>query len=123
VFESAAILLYLAQHYDKEFRFTFDPATHPDEYNEVLQWIFFAVSETPLFILLSSPDFCSTEVLAPCKGRVRPVALLFDAMLTHVLFSEPLLPICTGENVSSLIFADANVRVDIPAHKSIRHQT
>ncbi|KAI0035338.1 glutathione S-transferase-like protein [Vararia minispora EC-137] len=42
VFESAAILLYLAQHYDKEKRFTFDPVTEPDDYSEMLQWIFFA---------------------------------------------------------------------------------
>ncbi|KAI0035323.1 glutathione S-transferase-like protein [Vararia minispora EC-137] len=41
VFESGAILLYLAQHYDKERRFTFDPATEPDDYSEMLQWIFF----------------------------------------------------------------------------------
>jgi len=42
VFESAAILLYLEQHYDKEFKFSFDPSTHPDEVSEVFQWIFFA---------------------------------------------------------------------------------
>lgn len=44
VFETAAILLYLAQHYDKEKRFWFDAATDPDDYSEMLQWIFFAVS-------------------------------------------------------------------------------
>lgn len=41
VFETAAILLYLEQHYDKERHFSFDPATQPDEYSEMLQWIFF----------------------------------------------------------------------------------
>jgi glutathione S-transferase len=42
VFESAAILLYLAQHYDGARKFAFDPVAQPDEYSEVLQWIFFA---------------------------------------------------------------------------------
>jgi len=41
VFESAAILLYLAQHYDKEHKFSFDPTTGPNDYSESLQWIFF----------------------------------------------------------------------------------
>ena len=40
VFETAAILLYLEQHYDPERKFTFDPQS--DEYSEMLQWIFFA---------------------------------------------------------------------------------
>nr|GAT54074.1 predicted protein [Mycena chlorophos] len=42
VFETAAILLYLAQHYDKEHKFWFDPETSPNDYSEMLQWIFFA---------------------------------------------------------------------------------
>ncbi|KZT50554.1 glutathione S-transferase [Calocera cornea HHB12733] len=42
VFESAAILLYLAQHYDTEHKFSFDPIADPDNYSEALQWIFFA---------------------------------------------------------------------------------
>ncbi|CAL1701689.1 unnamed protein product [Somion occarium] len=41
VFESAAILLYLQQHYDKENKFGFDPKADPDEYSILLQWIFF----------------------------------------------------------------------------------
>jgi len=41
VFESAAILLYLAQHYDTEHKFSFDPVTEPNDYSESLQWIFF----------------------------------------------------------------------------------
>jgi len=40
VFESAAILLYLAQHYDKDHVFWFDPSD--PHYSEMLQWIFFA---------------------------------------------------------------------------------
>lgn len=43
VFESAAILLYLEQHFDKEKKFAFDPATEPEAWSEILQWIFFAV--------------------------------------------------------------------------------
>ncbi|EIM81288.1 glutathione S-transferase-like protein [Stereum hirsutum FP-91666 SS1] len=42
VFETAAILLYLAQHYDKEGKFWFDIAKEADDYSEMLQWIFFA---------------------------------------------------------------------------------
>ena len=41
VFETAAILLYLEQHYDTQLKFSFDPQTRPDEYSEMLQWIFF----------------------------------------------------------------------------------
>ncbi|KZV73689.1 glutathione S-transferase-like protein [Peniophora sp. CONT] len=42
VFETAAILLYLAQHYDKEKKFTFDAEKEANDYSEMLQWIFFA---------------------------------------------------------------------------------
>ncbi|KZP33507.1 hypothetical protein FIBSPDRAFT_924495 [Athelia psychrophila] len=42
VFESAVILLCLEQHYDREREFTFDAHSQPDEYSEMLQWIFFA---------------------------------------------------------------------------------
>jgi len=42
VFESAAILLYLAQHYDTEHKFSFDPVADADNFSEALQWIFFA---------------------------------------------------------------------------------
>jgi len=42
VFETAAILLYLVQYYDKENRFTFDQDKEADDYSEMLQWIFFA---------------------------------------------------------------------------------
>jgi len=42
VFESAAILLYLAQHYDTENKLSFDAVKQPNDYSETLQWIFFA---------------------------------------------------------------------------------
>ncbi|KAG9126468.1 glutathione S- transferase, nitrogen catabolite repression regulator [Ceratobasidium sp. 392] len=41
VFESASILLYLAQYYDKENKFSYDPVKDADLYSEQLQWIFF----------------------------------------------------------------------------------
>ncbi|KAF9055168.1 glutathione S-transferase [Hymenopellis radicata] len=40
VFETAAILLYLQQHYDKDNNFGFAPKSNED--SEVLQWMFFA---------------------------------------------------------------------------------
>jgi len=42
VFETAAILLYLAQHYDTEKKFYFPFETSPNDWSETLQWIFFA---------------------------------------------------------------------------------
>jgi len=42
VFETAAILIYLAHHYDKESKFVFRPHMHPDDWSVMLQWIFFA---------------------------------------------------------------------------------
>ncbi|KAJ7129756.1 glutathione S-transferase [Mycena epipterygia] len=42
VFETAAILVYLAQQYDTKNVFTFDPVKEPNDYSEMLQWIFFA---------------------------------------------------------------------------------
>ncbi|KAG8853640.1 glutathione S- transferase, nitrogen catabolite repression regulator [Tulasnella sp. 330] len=41
VFETAAITLYLTQHYDPEFKFSFDPVKDANDYSEALQWIFF----------------------------------------------------------------------------------
>ena len=42
VFGCAAILLYLVQHYDKDHKFF---PKDPDQQSEILQWIFFAVSQ------------------------------------------------------------------------------
>jgi glutathione S-transferase len=42
VFETSAILLYLAATFDKGGEFGYDAKEHPREYSEVLQWMFFA---------------------------------------------------------------------------------
>ncbi|KAG6855127.1 hypothetical protein C0991_006056 [Blastosporella zonata] len=42
VFETAAIMLYLAHNYDKNFKLWYDPIQNPNEYSEILQWTFFA---------------------------------------------------------------------------------
>ncbi|KAG1848731.1 glutathione S-transferase C-terminal-like protein [Suillus subalutaceus] len=40
VFETAASLLYLEQHYDPERKLGFDPVSQPNDYSEMLQWMF-----------------------------------------------------------------------------------
>ncbi|KAG6817430.1 hypothetical protein H0H87_008598 [Tephrocybe sp. NHM501043] len=42
VFETAAIMLYLAHNYDKDFKLWYDPIENPNEHSEILQWTFFA---------------------------------------------------------------------------------
>jgi len=41
VFESSAILLYLAQTFDKDNVFSRNPVSEPELYSEELQWLFF----------------------------------------------------------------------------------
>ena len=48
VFETAAILLYLEQHYDTQLKFSFDRDRSPNDYSEMLQWIFFTVSASAI---------------------------------------------------------------------------
>jgi glutathione S-transferase len=45
VFETSAIILYLAQVYDTQKLFSYDPVNEAKEYSKMLQWIFFAVSD------------------------------------------------------------------------------
>lgn len=42
VFETAAILFYLEQHYDPERKLGFDPVLQPNDYSEMLQWMLWA---------------------------------------------------------------------------------
>ena len=58
VFETAAILLYLAQHYDTLRKFAFDPQARADAHSEMLQWMFFVVR---LRLSASSPSLFSSS--------------------------------------------------------------
>lgn len=62
VFETSAILLYLAQHYDKEFKYWFNPQTQPNEYSDMLQWTFWAVRDILHPSNIALILFSSTEV-------------------------------------------------------------
>ncbi|KIJ53474.1 hypothetical protein M422DRAFT_25348 [Sphaerobolus stellatus SS14] len=42
VFETSAILLYLAQHYDPEHKLSYDPFNEANLFSETLQWLCFA---------------------------------------------------------------------------------
>ncbi|KAF9073361.1 glutathione S-transferase-like protein [Rhodocollybia butyracea] len=42
VFETAAILIYLQRYYDPENKFGWDAEESPEEYSEMMQWIFFS---------------------------------------------------------------------------------
>jgi glutathione S-transferase len=44
VFETAAILLYLQEHYDKDNKFGWDSKENPEEFSQTLQWLFFVNS-------------------------------------------------------------------------------
>lgn len=43
VFETSAIILYIAAQFDKEHKFSKDPVKDPQGYSQELQWLFFAV--------------------------------------------------------------------------------
>ena len=87
VFESAAILLYLAQHKDTEHRFWFKPDEQPEDYSEMLQWIFFAVSgflPRHIWVRLCAGECGDTNVgfmygqhggIGPMQGQGRQRAL------------------------------------------------
>ena len=52
VFETSAILIYLAQVFDKERKFSQDPAKNLGAWAEEQSWIFFAVSDLLRSLLL-----------------------------------------------------------------------
>ena len=71
VFETAAILLYMEQHYDKELKFSFDPVKQPNDYSEMLQWMFFTVSVKLIhWREIANGNEISTVVWHLCKVNV-----------------------------------------------------
>lgn len=80
VFETAAILLYLQQHYDKENRFGFDRIADPDNFSVALQWIFFAVSRR----VEDAGNLRELTVLCITARRCRP----------HAGTGQPFQPLC-----------------------------
>ena len=44
VFETSAIILYIAAQFDKEHKFSKDPVKDPQGYSQELQWLFFQSS-------------------------------------------------------------------------------
>ena len=69
VFETAAILLYLSQHYDPEHKLWFDAANQPADYSEMLQWIFFAVRYPPSRARLGTDRILQHGGVGPMQGQ------------------------------------------------------
>jgi len=87
VFETAAILLYLVQHYDKTHSFWFDPEKDPNTYSEMLQWIFFAV-RTRSISIPACPRL-TLPIAWWCRSYARsrydvPIVIILRFAVTHI---------------------------------------
>lgn len=121
VFETAAILLYLASHYDKERKFSFESGSNDE--SEALQWMFFFVSRSYISkgSRLKLTFHNSTEVLDLCRDRVREVNLsrLFAKYLcySNALFTssrEDVRPLSLNESVLTFVFQAIQYRPYVP---------
>lgn len=106
VFETSAILLYLAQHYDKDHVFWFDIEKDPDNYSEMLQWIFFAVS------MLSTYRTQSLNKLLSAWGHRPDARTMYVPLLSMQPFADGvILQPTTSTDMPPKIFHTArNVR-------------
>ncbi|KAG5638997.1 hypothetical protein H0H81_007905 [Sphagnurus paluster] len=94
VFETAAILLYLAHNYDKDQKFWYDPITHPKEYSEILHMVALApckdkVGTHVLCIWTVSPDAYTQQTISTASRlRIFPtpkrVSIFPQALLQRV---------------------------------------
>lgn len=86
VFETAAILIYLAHHYDTKKEFFFDPVTEPNDYSELLQWIFFAHGGVgPMQGQSNHFHRAAPEDIPYAKKRMTDSAFLLAAVANTVL--------------------------------------
>ena len=94
VFETSAIMLYLAQHYDKGYGYWFDSEKDPNDYSEMLQWIFFTVRYQQDKDLLKKglvDNFLSLARRYRTYARTRLVwneLAYYNIVLIHELFSS-----------------------------------
>ncbi|CAE6431587.1 unnamed protein product [Rhizoctonia solani] len=105
VFESAAILLYLAQHYDKDNKFSYDPVSEPNFYSEELQWIFFTAGHFYRF----APE----QIPYALDRYVNEVKRLYTVLNDHLSSREYLV----GSGKGRYGLADMNAFPWVRAHR------
>ncbi|KAF8816235.1 glutathione S-transferase [Phlegmacium glaucopus] len=86
VFETSAIILYLAQVYDTQKLFSYDPANEAKEYSEMLQWIFFAHGGIgPMQGQANHFTFAAPEKIEYAQKRyVNETRRLYNVLETHL---------------------------------------
>ncbi|KIJ29834.1 hypothetical protein M422DRAFT_36809 [Sphaerobolus stellatus SS14] len=86
VFETSAIILYLAQVYDTKKLFSYDPVNEAKEYSEMLQWIFFAHGGIgPMQGQANHFNFAAPEKIEYAQKRyVNETRRLYSVLETHL---------------------------------------
>ncbi|VDB88915.1 unnamed protein product [Peniophora sp. CBMAI 1063] len=116
VFESAAILLYLAHHFDKEKKFTFDVEKEADDWSEMVQWVFWAHGGVgPMMGQAAHFKFTSEKIPYAIKRYQDETQRLFHVLEIRLKDREYL----AGPGKGKYSIADLNVWPWIRAHAFI----